>query len=385
MRLVCLDVAFCFFIHLESEMNKILAFSVFAFSVGLSAVQAEDRSSGNVVNIYNWGDYIDPALKDQFQKDSGIKVVYDVFDTNETLEGKLLSGNTGYDLVVPSNQFLARQIKAGVYRKLDKGNIPNLSKLDPTLLKKIESSDPGNAYGVPYLWASTGIIYNPVKVKEALGTDVIDSWSAVFDVENIKKLSKCGVAFLDSPDEIFPSALLYLGWDPNTTNQQDYKKAEDLLMKVKPYVTYFNSSKHVSDLANGNICVAIGYSGDPGMINSRAEEAKNGIHVSFAIPKEGAKLSVDMMAIPADAKNPENAEKFINFVLEPKVMAAITNYVHYPNAVPDSKQFTSPEIANDPVINPSEADVQRLVVAKVLPPNVTRALTRSWNKIKSGN
>ncbi|MFZ7068757.1 polyamine ABC transporter substrate-binding protein [Pseudomonas aeruginosa] len=366
-------------------MNKILAFSVFAFSVGLSAVQAEERSSGNVVNIYNWGDYIDPALKDQFQKDSGIKVVYDVFDTNETLEGKLLSGNTGYDLVVPSNQFLARQIKAGVYRKLDKGNIPNLSKLDPTLLKKIESSDPGNAYGVPYLWASTGIIYNPVKVKEALGTDVIDSWSAVFDVENIKKLSKCGVAFLDSPDEIFPSALLYLGWDPNTTNQQDYKKAEDLLMKVKPYVTYFNSSKHVSDLANGNICVAIGYSGDPGMINSRAEEAKNGIHVSFAIPKEGAKLSVDMMAIPADAKNPENAEKFINFVLEPKVMAAITNYVHYPNAVPDSKQFTSPEIANDPVINPSEVDVQRLVVAKVLPPNVTRALTRSWNKIKSGN
>lgn len=366
-------------------MNKILAFSVFAFSLGLSAAQAGEETAGNVVNVYNWGDYIDPALKEQFQRESGIKVVYDVFDSNETLEGKLLSGNTGYDLVVPSIQFLSRQIKAGVYRKLDKDKIPNLANLDPAVMKRIESGDPDNAYGVPYLWASNGIIYNPVKVKEVLGTDVIDSWSAVFDVENIKKLSQCGVAFLESPDEIFPAALQYLGKDPNTTSQQDYQKAEHLLTQVKPYVTYFNSSKYVSDLANGNICVAIGYSGDPGLINARADEAKSGVHVNFTVPKEGSKLSVDMMAIPADAKNSENAEKFINFLLDPKVMAAITNYVHYPNAVPKSKQFTAPEISNDPVIYPPEAVAQRLVVVKSRSPELVRYLTRSWNKIKSGS
>lgn len=368
-------------------MNKILVFSVFAFAFafGSSAVQAQENPSGNVVNIYNWGDYIDPALKDQFQKETGITVVYDVFDSNETLEGKLLSGNTGYDLVVPSIQFLARQVKAGVYRKLDKEKIPNLSNLDPAMLKLIESSDPGNVYGVPYLWASNGIIYNPVKVRETLGIDAIDSWSAVFDVENIEKLSKCGVAFLESPDEIFPAVLQYLGKDPNTTDLKDYKEASDLLEKVKPYVTYFNSSKYVSDLANENICLAIGYSGDPALINLRADEAGNGVHVNFAVPKEGSKLSVDMMAIPADSKNPENAEKFINFVLKPKVMAAITNYVHYPNAVPGSKQFTLPDISNDPVIYPSGDVAQRLVVIKSRSPELVRFITRSWNKIKSGS
>lgn len=366
-------------------MNKILAFAV-ASSLSFTSLLAcaAQGTSEKVVNIYNWGDYIDPDLKGKFEKESGVKVVYDLFDTNETLEGKLLSGNTGYDLVVPSNQFLARQIKANVYRKLDKGNIPNLAKIDPDFLKKVEASDPDNAHGVPYLWASTGIIYNPQKVKEALGVDTIDSWGAVFDVENIKKLSKCGVAFLDSPDEVIPSALLYLRLNPNSSNLVDYQQAEDLLVKVRPYVTYFNSSKHVSDLANGNICVAIGYSGDPGMINSRAIEAKNGIHVNYAIPKEGAKLSVDMMAIPADSRNPENAEKFINFVLDPHNMAAITNYVHYPNAVPESRQYTSPEVADDPVIYPSKDVISRLVIARVQSPTVIRALTRSWNKIKSG-
>ncbi|VVM77079.1 Spermidine-binding periplasmic protein SpuE [Pseudomonas fluorescens] len=364
--------------------NALTSLAIVTAILAQQSVAVAQTNTTKVVNVYNWGDYIDPGIKQSFEESTGINVVYDVFDTNETLEGKLLSGNTGYDVVVPSNQFLARHIQAGVYRKLDKTKIPNFKYLDPEFLKKLESSDPGNNYGVPYLWASTGLIYNPQKVSALIGSSEIDSWSAVFDVVTVKKLSKCGVAFLDSPDEVITSALIYLGLDPNTSKPDDFKAAENLLKKIAPYVTYFNSSKHVSDLANGNICIAIGYSGDAGMVNSRAQEARNGVQVKFTVPKEGAKLSVDMLAVPADARNTDNAEAFINYVIDPKNMAAITNYVHFPNAVADAKQFIASEILHDTAIYPDAQTMARLVVAKIQPPSVNRLQTRAWNKIKSG-
>lgn len=356
-----------------------------AFSSTLTTFHTQaDDSSKTVVNVYNWADYIDPEVEKSFEKETGINITYDVFDSNEMLEGKLFPGNTGYDVVVPSNNFLARQIKAGIYKPLDKSKIPNLKELDPSLMAKLEISDPGNKFGVPYLWASTGIIYNPEKVKAALGDSKIDSWAAVFDPKNMERLSKCGVAFLDSPDEIMSSALIYLGIDPNSTKPADHKTAEELLLKVRPYVTYFNSVKYVSDLANGNICLAIGYSGDAGMINARANEAKNGIHVTYTVPKEGAKISIDMLAIPADAKHPENAETFINYVIAPQNMARITNFVHYPNAVPASKEQTDKSITNDPIIYPDTTVMDKLIVLKTLPASITRLQTRSWTKIKTG-
>ncbi len=242
------------------------------------------------VRIYNWSDYVGETTLEDFQKATGITPVYDVFDSNETLEGKLLAGHTGYDVVVPSSNFLAKQIKAGAFQKLDKSQLPNWQNLDPALLKQLEKSDPGNQYGVPYLWGTNGIGYNVDKVKAALGTDKLDSWAILFEPENLKKLSKCGVSFMDSPDEVYPAVLQYLGLDPNSTNPDDYKKAEAQLLKVRPYITYFHSSKYISDLANGNICVAFGYSGDVFQARSRAEEAKKGVNIGYAIPKEGANL-----------------------------------------------------------------------------------------------
>ncbi|WP_414708366.1 polyamine ABC transporter substrate-binding protein, partial [Pseudomonas sp. UBA6276] len=261
--------------------------------IGAGLTLALNAQAAGTVHIYNWSDYIGESTLADFEAATGIKPIYDVFDSNETLEGKLLAGHTGYDVVVPSNHFLGKQIKAGAFQKLDKTQLTNYSNLDPVLLKRLEKNDPGNQYAVPYLWGTNGIGYNVDKIKEVLGVDKIDSWAMVFEPENIKKLSKCGVAFLDSPDEMFPAVLNYMGLDPNTTDEKLYKKAEEKLLKVRPYVTYFHSSKYISDLANGNICMAVGYSGDVFQAKSRAEEAGKGIKLAYSIPKEGGNLWFD--------------------------------------------------------------------------------------------
>ena len=336
------------------------------------------------VHIYNWTDYIGETTLDDFEKATGIKPVYDVFDSNETLEGKLLAGHTGYDVVVPSNHFLGKQIKAGAFQKLDKSQLPNWQNLDPSLLKQLEVNDPGNLYAVPYLWGTNGIGYNVEKVKAALGVDSIDSWAVLFEPENLKKLSSCGVAFMDSPDELFPAVLNYMGMDPRSTNPEDYKKAEAKLMAVRPYVTYFHSSKYISDLANGNICIAFGYSGDVFQASARAEEAGKGVEIAYSIPKEGGNLWFDMLAIPVDSKNVKEAHAFINYLLDPAVIAKVSDYVGYANPNPKAGELMDQEVRNDPSVYPSQEVLDKTYVSSELPPKILRLMTRSWTKVKTG-
>lgn len=355
-----------------------------AMLIGAGLTLALNAQAAGTVHIYNWSDYIGESTLVDFEAATGIKPIYDVFDSNETLEGKLLAGHTGYDVVVPSNHFLGKQIKAGAFQKLDKTQLTNYANLDPVLLKRLEKNDPGNQYAVPYLWGTNGIGYNVDKIKEVLGVDKIDSWAMVFEPENIKKLSKCGVAFLDSPDEMFPAVLNYMGLDPNTTDEKLYKKAEEKLLKVRPYVTYFHSSKYISDLANGNICVAVGYSGDVFQAKSRAEEAGKGIKLAYSIPKEGGNLWFDMLAIPADAPDAKQGLAFIDYLLKPEVIAKVSDYVGYANPNLKSGEFMDQDVRNDESVYPPQVIQDKLYVNVELPPKVQRLMTRSWTKVKSG-
>ena len=363
---------------LKNAGKTLLALSLMGAMAG--AAQADDK----VLHVYNWSDYIAPDTIANFEKESGIKVVYDVFDSNETLEAKLLAGKSGYDIVVPSNNFLAKQIKAGVYQELDKSKLSNYANLNKSLLKAVSVSDPDNKHAFPYMWGSIGIGYNPEKVKAALGVDKIDSWDVLMKPENIAKLKSCGVSFLDSPTEMLPVALHYLGLPTDTQKKADLKQAEDLFLKLRPSIGYFHSSKYISDLANGNICVAVGYSGDIQQAKSRAAEAGGKVKVAYDIPKEGAGSFYDMVAIPKDAENVEAAYKFMNYLLEPKVMAAITNSVRFPNGNEKATALVDKDITSDPGIYPP-ADVQaKLYAIADLPAATQREMTRSWTKIKSG-
>ncbi len=349
-------------------------------TLGLVAVaQAEPT-----VHIYNWSDYIGETTLADFEKASGIKPIYDVFDSNETLEGKLLAGRSGYDLVVPSNHFLGKQIKAGAFQKLDRAQLPNWQNLDPALLKQLQNNDPGNQYAVPYLWGTNGIGYNVEKVKAALGVDKIDSWATVFEPANMQKLAGCGVSFLDSADEMIPAMLNYLGLDPNSTHPDDYQQAEAKLLAVRPYVSYFHSSKYIGDLANGNICVAVGFSGDVLQAADRAEEAGKGIEIAYVIPKEGANLWFDMLAIPADATNVKEAHAFIDYLLEPAVIAGVSDYVGYANPNPKAGELMDQDVRNDEAVYPPQTVLDKLYISAELPTKVQRRMTRSWTRVKSG-
>ncbi|MBI6910571.1 MULTISPECIES: polyamine ABC transporter substrate-binding protein [Pseudomonas] len=363
---------------MKNAGKTLLALSLMGAMAG--AAQADDK----VLHVYNWSDYIAPDTIANFEKESGIKVVYDVFDSNETLEAKLLAGKSGYDIVVPSNNFLAKQIKAGVYQELDKSKLSNYDNLNKSLLKAVSVSDPDNKHAFPYMWGSIGIGYNPEKVKAALGVDKIDSWDVLLKPENIAKLKSCGVSFLDSPTEMLPVALHYLGLPTDTQKKEDLKKAEDLFLKIRPSISYFHSSKYISDLANGNICVAVGYSGDIQQAKSRAAEAGGKVKVAYDIPKEGAGSFYDMVAIPKDAENVDAAYKFMNYLLKPEVMAAITDSVRFPNGNEKATALVDKEITSDPGIYPP-ADVQaKLYAIADLPAATQREMTRSWTKIKSG-
>lgn len=345
------------------------------------AVGAQAASS---VHVYNWSDYIGETTLEDFEKATGIKPVYDVFDSNETLEGKLLAGRSGYDVVVPSNHFLGKQIKAGAFQALDRSLLPNWQHLDPQLLKQLQVNDPDNRYAVPYLWGTNGIGYNVAKVKEVLGVDEIDSWTVVFDPANMAKLASCGVSFLDSADEMIPAALNYLGLNPNSHAAADHARAEQLLLAVRPHVRYFHSSKYIADLANGNICVAVGFSGDVLQAADRAEEAGKGVEIAFSIPREGANLWFDLLAIPADASNVAEAHAFLNFLLEPKVIAQVSDYVGYANPNLAAGEFMDPQLKNNESVYPPQAVLDNLYISAELPPKVQRQMTRAWTKVKSG-
>ncbi|WP_462382671.1 polyamine ABC transporter substrate-binding protein [Pseudomonas sp. Marseille-QA0892] len=353
--------------------------------VGVAFTSMAQAETG-VVHVYNWSDYIGPTTLADFQKASGLKVAYDVFDTNEMLEAKLLSGRSGYDVVVPSSQFLTKQIQARTYQPLQREKLPHWKHLDARLMERLEAADPGNRYAVPYMWGTVGIGYNVEKVRAALGENApVDSWDLVFKPENLAKLHGCGVAFLDAPVKIIPQALQYLGLDPNSTNPQDYEKASALLQTLSSSVTYFHSSRYTSDLANGDICVAIGYSGDIMQAQSRANDAGKAVDIRYSIPREGANLWFDMLAIPRDASNPDGAHAFIDYLLRPDVVARISDYVGYANPNKDATALMDASVRENPGIYPSDDVLTNLFVSADLPAKIQRVITREWTRIKSGN
>lgn len=360
--------------------------SAAVIALGLAAslpVQAQET-----VNFFNWSDYIAEDTLAKFEKETGIKVTYDVFDSNEVLEAKLLAGRSGFDLVVPSATFMARQIQAGVFQPLDKSKLSNYKELDKPLMKTLSVLDKDNAHGVPYLWGTTGIGYNVDQVKKALGEDApTDSWELVFNPKYMEKLKDCGVSFLDSADEIFPLALSFVGKDPGSKNKSDYKKTSEaamLLKKVRPFITQFHSSQYINNLANGDICVAVGWSGDILQAIDRADEAENGVTVEYSIPKEGTSMWFDMLAIPKDAKNADNAHKLVNFLMRPDIMADISNYVWYPNGIPASKKMLDKEISENPSIYPIAETKAKLFSLSVHTPKIDKLLTRFWTDMKTG-
>lgn len=354
-------------------------------TAALCAVAAPALAEDKVVNIYNWSDYIGETTLADFTAATGIKTVYDTYDGNEALEAKLLTGNSGYDVVVPTAQpFLARQVKAGVYLELDRSKIPNWKNLDPKLLKAAEGADPGNKHAIIYQWGTVGIGFNVDQVKKRLGDVPLDSFDVVFNPENAKKLADCGITMLDSPTDILPVMLNYLKLDPNSQKPEDLKKAEEGVMKIRPYLKYLHSSQYINDLAGGNVCVSVGWSGDVSIAKSRAEEAKNGVNLDYFIPKEGTLVWFDMMGIPKDAPHPDEAYAYLNFMLEPKVMAGIDDAVGYGNAVIGARALMNPDIANDPRVFPPDNVMKRLFTITEAPSNYERLRTRTWTRIRTG-
>jgi len=357
----------------------LLALTAVLLPFGARAAEAPE------LHVYNWSDYIAPDTIPNFTKETGIAVTYDVYDGNEVLEAKLLAGQSGYDVVVPSaSPFMAREITAGAFRALDKTKLPNLKNLDPAMLALAAEADPGNTYGVPYLWSVTGIGYNKALVEKALGDGPRDTLALLFDPANAKKLADCGISLLDTPQEVFPAALAYLGLDPKSRDLGDLDKATVLLQKIRPYVRKFHSSQYINDLATGDICVALGYSGDVIQACNRAAEAKNGVKIAFRVPREGSQFSIDMLAIPKDAPHPENALRFIDYILRPAVIAAISDAVSYPNPNLAATPVVSAAIRDDPGIYPPDSVKKLFYVDLPAPRDYERARTHAWNRVKAG-
>ncbi|MEM9966505.1 MAG: polyamine ABC transporter substrate-binding protein [Pseudomonadota bacterium] len=353
-------------------------------SVAISALTAS-TAMAEEVRVYNWSDYIDESLLEKFEEETGIELIYDVFDSNEVLETKMLAGGSGYDVVVPSGTFLQRQITAGAFQKLDPSKFTNADNLWDVIEDRLKKYDPNNEYAVNYMWGTTGIGVNVGKVTEILGDDApMDSLGLVLDPDNMEKLASCGVHFLDAPAEIIPATLAYLGEDPDSQDPDVIAKVEPLLTAVRPYVQKFHSSEYINALANGDICVAIGWSGDVLQARDRAAEADNGVEIAYFAPKEGALMWFDNMAIPVDAPNPDGAHKFIDFIMDAQNMAAASNYVYYANGNLASQEFLVEDVIGDTAIYPDEATLENLYTTTPYDARVQRTVTRLWTKIKSG-
>ena len=361
--------------------RKALLFS--AVSLG-TAVATGALAQDRVVNVYNWSDYIDDSIIQEFTDKTGIRVVYDVFDSNELLETKLLAGGSGYDVVVPTGSFLARQIQAGVFRKLDKSKLPNLANMWDEISQRTEKYDPGNDYSINYMWGTVGIGYNVQKAAEILGTETIDSWDVLFKPENAEKFAACGIYMLDSPSDVIPIVLNYLGLDPNSKDPDEIARAEELLLSIRPHIRKFHSSEYINALANGDICMAVGWSGDVLQARDRADEADQGVGVAYVAPKEGTQIWFDQMAIPTDAPHPEEAHAFLNFIMEPEVIARATNYVYFANGNLASKEFIEEDVLEDTAIYPNEAAMATLFTHLPYDARTQRVVTRAWTKIVTG-
>lgn len=347
----------------------------------LIAAPAARAADQKTVNVYNWSDYVAKDTIAGFEKQTGIHVNYDVYDSNETLEAKLMAGHSGYDVVVPTAAFIARRIKAGTFLPLDKAKLPNWSNLDPGILKRLAEADPGNLYAVPYMWGTQGLGYNAAAIKARMPNAPTDSWDLLFKPEIVAKFADCGVAMLDSPSEIFPIALNYLGLDRYSAKPEDYAKVEAMLTAIRPSIRYFNSSQYIDDLANGEICLAFGYNGD---IYQARRRAKAGVDIRYSVPKEGTTVSFDVMAIPADAPHPDAALAFIDYILTPRVAADITDTVYYANPNIKATPLVRADIRDDPGIYPSAAMMERLFIEKRPDREIDRLRTRIWTRVKTG-
>lgn len=363
-------------------IGKRLFWSATLLFAGVFTVSA--YAADKVVNVYNWSDYFDPSVLNEFTTATGIKVVYDTFDSNEMLETKLLAGGSGYDVVVPSASFLARQIHAGVFQKLDKSKLPNISNMWDVISRRTSKYDPGNEYSVNYMWGTVGLGYNVKKVQAALGTDKIDSWSFFFDPEKLKKLADCGVYVIDSPAEILPITLNYLGLDPESTSTEDFGKAGEAWILIRPYIRKIESTEYISALADGDICLALGWSGDVLQARNRAAQASHGVTIAYTIPREGTVMQFDQLAIPADAPHVEEADALINYLMRSDVAAKNTNYVLYPNGNKASQEFIEKSILNDRSIYPDEGILSRLFTIYPYDSKTQRLATRTWTKIVTG-
>ena len=360
-------------------------FNAKSSTVFLAAVLAAQAGWAEEVRVYNWSDYIDEELLTKFEEETGYDLIYDVFDSNEVLETKLLAGGSGYDVVVPSATFLQRQISAGAFQPLDKSKLTNIGNLWDVVSARTETYDPGGEYSINYMWGTTGLGVNVGKVTEILGEDApINSLELVFNPENMEKLAECGVHFLDAPTEMIPAALQYIGEDPDAKDEETLAKAEPILAAVRPYVQKYHSSEYISALANGDICVAFGWSGDILQSRDRAFEADNGVEVAYNAPVEGALMWFDQMAIPVDAPNPEGAHAFLDFILNAENMAAASNYVYYANGNAASMPLLVEDVIGDPAIYPDEATLETLYTTTPYDARAQRFVTRMWTRIKSG-
>ncbi len=337
-----------------------------------------------VVNVYNWSDYVDPAVLEKFTAETGILVRYDVFDSNEVLETKLLTGQSGYDVVVPSAYFLERQVKAGVFRPLDKAKLPNLANIDPDIARYAAAHDPGNEHSVVYMWGTTGIGYDATKVSAIMPDAPVDSWSLVFDPKVISRFKDCGVSVLDDPTDMVATMLLWLGKDPNSQDEGDLKLAEEKLLAIRPFIRTIHSSQYIDDLANGEVCVVVGYSGDVLQAADRAEEAGKTHAISYSIPKEGALMWFDTLAVPADAPHADNAHALIDYLMRPDVAAANSNFVYYASANAAAVPLLEADLRDDAGIYPTPDVKSRLRPNLAKSPEFTRALNRAWTRFTTG-
>jgi putrescine transport system substrate-binding protein len=350
----------------------------------LAALLVPAVAQEKVVNVYNWNDYVDPRVLEDFTRETGIKVVYDTYDNNEIVETKMLAGRSGYDIVVPSAPFLQRMVAANLFQPLDLGKLPNHKNLWPEIQKRLATYDPGNRHAVPYLWGTIGIGVNTAKVKERLGGSIPESWDILLDPKVSAKLKDCGIHVLDGPEDLLPNVLRALRLDPNSKNANDITKAGDALFRVRDNIRKFHSSEYINALAGGDICMAVGFSGDILQARKRAKEAGNGVDIAYIIPKEGAQMWFDSMVIPKDAPNPENALAFINYMLRPAVAAANSNLVEYASANLAAKPLIKPEVRDNPGVYPDEATLARLFTNTAYDERIQRTVTRVWTRVKTG-
>jgi putrescine transport system substrate-binding protein len=365
-----------------SRWSKRLAWPMRALSVCLLSAAA--HADPAVVNVYNWGNSIGKDTVANFENATGIHVVYQEFDSNETLQAKLLSGSSGYDVVVPSDAFWAKQLAAGIYQPLDKTKLPNYALLDPKLMALLAADDPGHQYGVPWSWGTDGFGINVEKVQAALGKDAkLDGLDLLFDPKNAAKLKSCGISLIDSPRDVFGSVLLYMKRDPNSANPKDYQDAMTVLKGIRPYIAQFSTGSYIGDLANGDICLALGWSGDVNTARRSALDAHRAYHIKYILPNEGGPIWFDVMAVPKDAPHPDAALKWVNFVLSEQESANLTNDTSYPTAVASASKLVHADVLADPAVFPSPADFNKLFAVKPLPTEINRLVTRLWQQYKA--